>query len=527
VDEAGFLEVGAMAVDAAGRCFVADRRVPVVAEIDAADGRVVGRYTWPLDSGCRRLATTTALAMQGGDLLVASPAAGGVVRIDRSTGATTVTPLPLPPISLATGEDGVVWAVGFRELDESLPPVHDGTHHPVEWIEPTEDDRVRTHAELYELLGPDQAARAVAGPLPTAADWASDDDRADLVERSHELYRVSGDRLDRVDVGVVEGIDGVLVADTFVCVCWRGDDPLVKRVGIGGYLAYERPSSLLAVNDDGAVRRLGRVDDSEELVADGRRAWLLGNDRRDRATARPIDLGDGPGGVLELDVDEAVAVVAGHVVGVEHDRRLPWEREPGAAWRRGTTLAVHALRGGAPRRVVDLPRVGTDSPVIDGTSVWFAREDGTGLVAVDVGTAGVREVGVRVDCRPLLAPLHVPAGVDLDEFERSQAEALRAGLISPLVSDDGEHQRPVIRGVTVDSVELEGRFPTTSVVARFRADSHPGVGFGRRWRLYDELGEPIELEFADIELVEDVEAAGYGLPAPNDCVPDETGTVWF
>ena len=51
--------------------------------------------------------------------------------------------------------------------------------------------------------------------------------------------------------------------------------------------------------------------------------------------------------------------------------------------------------------------------------------------------------------------------------------------------------------------------------------------FGRRWNLYDDLGDTTHLEYVDIELVEDVEAAGYGLPEPADCVPDEAGIVWF
>ena len=252
------------------------------------------------------------------------------------------------------------------------------------------------------------------------------------------------------------------------------------------------------------------------------------HDRRDRATIRPVDLGDGPGGVLDLDVDEAVAVVAGRVVGVEHDRRLPWEVEPGAAWRRGTTLVLLPPDAGADRHVVELPRVRTDSPAVDGTTVWFARDDGAGLVAVDVDNAAVRELAVEVDCRALLPAPEPPVGVDLDEFERAQVTALRASFTSTLVSVDGKHQRPFVLGVTFDRVEREGEFPTTSVVARFRADSRPGVRFARRWRLYDDLGEPVVLaDDVDLELVEDIEAAGYGLPAPDECVPDETGTVWF
>jgi hypothetical protein len=60
-----------------------------------------------------------------------------------------------------------------------------------------------------------------------------------------------------------------------------------------------------------------------------------------------------------------------------------------------------------------------------------------------------------------------------------------------------------------------------------RADGYRGGQFGRRWPLYHDLGDPSHLDNADIELMEDVEAAGYGLPASDECVPDDADIVWF
>lgn len=95
------------------------------------------------------------------------------------------------------------------------------------------------------------------------------------------------------------------------------------------------------------------------------------------------------------------------------------------------------------------------------------------------------------------------------------------------MAEDGS-RRPYIRGVTFESTELRGSFPGTVLVALFRSEARPGIRFGRRWRLYDELGNPEDewLEYADVGLMEDVEA-GDGLPEPAACVPDAEGIVWF
>ena len=64
-------------------------------------------------------------------------------------------------------------------------------------------------------------------------------------------------------------------------------------------------------------------------------------------------------------------------------------------------------------------------------------------------------------------------------------------------------------------------------MALFHAVDRPGIQFGRRWRLYDELGNPVDHEYADIHLMEDVESAGGGLPPADGCVTDEAGVAWF
>jgi hypothetical protein len=87
--------------------------------------------------------------------------------------------------------------------------------------------------------------------------------------------------------------------------------------------------------------------------------------------------------------------------------------------------------------------------------------------------------------------------------------------------------KPFIEGVSFDTVELRGHFPGRQIVALFHAHDRPGIQFGRHWSLYDELGSPVEHEYADIGLMEDIGSAGGGLPAPGSCVPGADGVVWF
>ncbi len=510
MDEQGRLRPGVLAAGG-GRCFVADDVVPVVAEVDAADGRVVGLYTWPLSPPHRRLPTTTDLALQGDDLLVASPAAGGVVRIDRSTGAATLVPVPLPPLGLVADDD-VAWVVGARDLDDDAGTDHDGTRHPVHWVEPTAEDaaRERARASLFSV-GPDGTRHPLFDdPLPTAADWQDedDDDESDLVDRGHRLYRLAGDGLVAVDVGGAPcgevALDGALV-----CVCWRDDDPLVKRVHVGGWLGYECPASVIVVSPDGEVRRVGSVDDNDgSPVVDGGRVWLLGYaPLGEPDTAREVRPGGGLGDPVDARLDGLLTVVDGTLVGTL-----------------GPDLHLVALDAPETRRRVAVPRVG-EEVAVDGGTVWLLRHDRTGLVGVDVAAGTVRQVPLAVDCAHLAPEPTPPAGLDLAAYERRTADDLRTVLTGGWVDDAGGSE-PYIDGVTFDDVRLEGTFPDAAVVALFHAEGYPGVQFGRRWRLYDDLGDPEELEYADY-LKEDVEAAGHGLPPPEDCVPDGAGIVWF
>ncbi len=532
VDDRGRLYPAVMTVGA-GRCFVADDVVPVVAETDTADGRVVELFTWTLSPPHRHLPTTTALALQDGDLLVASPAAGGLVRINRATGGSAVTPLPDPPLSLVVDGEAV-WIVGAADLDADARPENDGTRHPVRWEEPTEADRARYRAEMSGILGVDgdgslQPLVDDEAPLPTAADWEDlADDGSELVDRSRRLYRLIGDELTTMDIGGEPG--GAAVLDgTLVCVCWRDDDPAVKRVEVGGWLSYERPATVVAVGVEGDVRLVGSVDDnSGTVMVDDGMVWLLGYAARDAEAIRPLDIsaGAGIGDVVDLGLDTMVAIVDRIAVGIVRPRWTPWlvhaHDEPA-----GVDLHLVPLDDPAARRRVHLPDVSTNQVGTAERTVWLVRADGRALVHIDVATGEAGEIPLAISCAHRAPEPSPPAGLELDRHEHAQLGLLRDSLLGGRTDAETGATLPFISGITFDSIRLDEVFPSSAVVALFHAESHPGVQFGRRWALYDDLGDPNDLEYVDIDLMEDVEAAGYGLPAPENCVADEAGIVWY
>lgn len=514
----------------AGRCFVADDVVPVVAELDTVDGRVVELFTWGLSPSHRHLPTTTALAFAGEKLLVASPAAGGLVQIDRATGGSTVTAVPTPPLDVVVDGE-VVWIVGAPDLDDDARPEYDGTRHPVRWEEPTDKGMARLRAAVSGWFTV-AAGRTRwppgddGSPRPTAADGDDGDDgECELVDRSRRLYRLSGAGLATVDIGG-EPCGEAVLDGTLICVCWRDDDPLVKRVEAGGWLSYERPATVLAVSADGDVRRLGSVDDDGGRVAiDRGTAWLIGYAGLEGETARALDpSGAGVGDVVDPEVDALLTIVDRTAVGIVRPERARWHargHEPV-----GVQLHLVPLDDPRARRRVTVPDIGTDEVRVAGGIVWLVRTDGRALVSVDVASGEVGEIVLAIDCADRAPAPEPPAGLDLDAHDRRQLDLLRGTLLGGRTGETGA-TRPFITGVTFDDVRLEDAFPSTAVVALFHADGYPGVQFGRRWALYDVLGDPSNLEHADIGLMEDVEAAGYGLPAPEDCVPGDGGIVWF
>ena len=104
-------------------------------------------------------------------------------------------------------------------------------------------------------------------------------------------------------------------------------------------------------------------------------------------------------------------------------------------------------------------------------------------------------------------------GLDAQQFEHDQLDRLRGAFLGGWGTPEGG-TTPFIEGVTFDVIEVRGEFPDRVIVALFHAMDRPGIQFGRQWGLYDELGNPVDHEYADIGLMEDVESAAAACRQP-------------
>lgn len=151
------------------------------------------------------------------------------------------------------------------------------------------------------------------------------------------------------------------------------------------------------------------------------------------------------------------------------------------------------------------------------------------LIELTAHTPGARVVKLEhLEVSPHLPP--PPPRIEAKPVEEQTRDRIAAAFFRGWLGTDPESgrkvQRPYIRGVTFEDVRLEGEFPETRVVALFRSEDHPGVLFGRRRRVWDDDGSYSDvITVMDVNLMEDIEACGYGLPANPQ--PDESGVVWF
>jgi hypothetical protein len=156
---------------------------------------------------------------------------------------------------------------------------------------------------------------------------------------------------------------------------------------------------------------------------------------------------------------------------------------------------------------------------------WHSDQTGWDLVRLDLDERDPTAFSVSVDLSDLLPTPRPPAGVDAATYAAEQCERLRDSLV--LGGRDQHGARvPLIRRVAFESVELDGAFPRIRIVALFRHEQRPGLLFGKSWRVFNDLGQLAWLDYVDINLMEQIEASGHGLPPLERCVPDAAGVVW-
>lgn len=511
-----------------GTVFAADDSLPVAAEIDAATGETVRVFSWPLSGDHRGRPTALDILGRDDSVLIASPAAGGIVEIDRRSGQAMTIPLDADAGTLlATGD--AIWAVGWPDWDEP-PAGRPGGKRPVIWEEPTDEEIARHQEMMRHMHFPG------AGPLDeetggrTLADWRdAEGDFEDLMPPT-PIWRISAGTVRRIEVDLEQPILAA-AAGKLAGVCRLPSDPVIKHLSPGaGSISWRYPGTAVVIDDNGTLHVLGPVPGSGGAVcADDGIVWLLGfeeeTDDEPAPEVREVQVAEGRvGEALGVRPQRPVAVTGRFVADLAEPDTAD---DPAADSAHGSAvIRFLPVDGGEPWTAgpAELGRCALARAW--GGEVWLADPGGSTLVAAAPGRSGVRKLRLSLDCRPWMPRPQLPAGLDAQQFEQDQLDGLRGAFLGGWHTSEGG-TRPFIEGVTFDAIDLRGEFPDGVIVALFHATDRPGIQFGRRWRLYDELGNPVDHEYADIHLMEDVESAGGGLPPTDRCVTDETGVTWF
>jgi hypothetical protein len=390
----------------------------------------------------------------------------------------------------------------------------------VVWEEPTAEEIAREE-ELNPAGWPGPPVRTLAEVRREEGDYV-------ILGPAEPVWHIRAGAARRVDVDL-ECMGLTAIAGTVIGACQLPSDPQVRHVGPGGNsISYRSPGTIIVLDDAGTVRPVGRVPSTEGVICEDRgRVSLLGFDKElgDQQTPGPRELLLGDGRITEsmdMVLHDPVGVVEGLVADLTW--QTPADDPYGRTSDRSAVLRFLPVDGGEPSQVA-LPglALGAEARVQDG-QVWISRRGEAVLRVVKPGDATARELRVTLDCRPWMRRPQPPADLDMREFERSQFDRFRSEMRSVHVDEQGRIT-PLIEGVSMDAVELRGTFPDSQLVALFHSADRPAVQFGRRSSLYDELGNPVWHQWADIYLEEDITTGG--LPPLGECVPDAAGIVWI
>lgn len=460
-----------------GAVFAADDSLPVAVELEAASGETVQAFSWPLSPRHRGRPVALDILARDDSIMIASPAAGGIVEIDRGSGQATTIPLDADAGALV-GSGDVVWAVASPGWRGEPQGGRLDRQRPVRWEEPTSEEIARYQEMLRHVRFHGAAPSGEEAAGSALGRWREAEGDYEDLEPPTPLWRIRGGTAHRIDVDLDQPML-TAAGGKLAGVCRLPSDPIIKHLTPFGSVSWRYPGSVIAIGDTGTldVRPHHPVAALDGLVVDV--AWP---EDGDRPTA---GLAGGP-----------VVVRFIPAAGGE-----PWELGPADLFRHGMT-------------------------VVREHEVWFGNPGSGALTVAGPGDASLRELRITLDCGPWMPQPQLPDGLDQRQFDQAQLDRLRGAFLGGWHTSEGRTE-PFIDGVTFDMIELRGDFPDRAVVALFHSQDRPGIQFGRRWRLYDELGNPVDHEYADIHLMEDVVSGDGGLPAAGDCVPDADGVVWF
>jgi hypothetical protein len=494
--------------------YASDEAFPVVAQLGRETGRLERLFWWPISPEHRRRSASTALLSHGRDLWVSSPLAGGVARIDKRTGVVTLIALEDAPGPIAVVGD-TIFVLGDAD-----------------WLSGTDDEEALAHPDVVPnrpvvwAEGTDEATRGLD---------VNDDFSFHLPPRP--VWRIDGDIAAGVDLGGDVSQLVPIRGDEFVVVLRRPEDPVVQTADEWGGVSYSYPGVIARCDARAKPTVLVNVSSTGgSLFADGDSWWLsgFGFESSTSELVEPTSFGRGASSALfSLDIEtgrlEASAFSPGPVAIVDHAAVVIGRGQAssiGGTPKRCEARCFALDRRDEPRRV-ELPReVDTFRDIVTSEGqLWFVSDASDALVWLDPAGGASGVLTIDIDLAASLPTPVQPDGTDLESFERQEHERLRTALLRGWRNDVGGTVS-FIAGIEIESVELRGRFPDAHVVARFRAVDRSGVLFARRWNLYDELGNLQEHEYADVLLMEDIEA-GSGLPPTDECLPDDEGIVWL
>jgi hypothetical protein len=511
-----------------GTVFAVDESLPVAAEIDAATGETIRVFSWPLSEDHRGRPTALDILGRDDSILIASPAAGGIVEIDRRSGQATTIPLDADAGTLLASGDAI-WAVARPDWDGPPARRPDGKR-PVIWEEPTAEEIARHQEMMRHLRFPGAGRMDEEAGGRTLAGWRDAEGDFEDLEPPTPIWRVSAGAARRIDADLEQPILAA-AGGKLAGVCRLPSDPIIKHLSHGGgSVSWRYPGTAVVIDDTGALDVLGPVPGSGGAAcADDGIVWLLGfeeetDDERAPEVREVLIAESRVGEALAVRPQRPVAVTGRFVVDLaEPDTADDPAADPSHGF---AVIRFLPVDGGQPWTAgpADLGRY----PLARawGGEVWLADPGASTLAAAAPGRSGVRELRISIDCRPWMPRPQLPAGLDAPQFEHDQLDGLRGAFLGGWGTPEGG-MRPFIEGVTFDVIEVRGEFPDRVMVALFHAMDRPGIQFGRQWGLYDELGNPVDYGYADIGLMEDVESAGGGLPPAGRCIPDEAGVVWF
>jgi hypothetical protein len=521
---------------------VCDARVPLVAGFDISSGSVRRVHTWPLSPSHRKRPVANDVLTIGDTIFVSSPAAGGIVKIDRA-GAVAVIPLDAEPGALAMHGE-ILWVVASSEWEKrreenagcegNQAQIQDFGYLVRASAAPRRGHGMRTDDPGLDRLAfgreadtgglnernPDAWAASTDSRGSTIPGGELDPYRVESIGQrpSQPLWRITSDKSERIpleaDVIRVYGI-----GDDLAVVCRRGSEAYVSRKP-GGPVSFRESWRVLVGRSAEQLVSVGDFQGDGMVVLDNKRVWLLGfsdyaSTGRAGRKIRELDLYSGcvlP--ALDLWTIAPRTVISDTVVDIPHYS---------LSFRDHETVRFLPVDGGkaSETRLPAFREFGTWMRAKGGV-VWFGPFEST-YIAFDRKGRRINDLTVRLDIASMIPAPVPPTDLDSAAFESRMLEEIGRVLRSEWVDQNGK-TRPFMEGVTIETVELRGRFPNSRVVALFRSQERPDRRYGYEWPLWDEVGNPIDYD--GLEMSETLES-GIGIGKFDKVRPDEDGVMWI